>query len=89
VVVWAADPATTSCSPACNALEKKATKFFLPFEKLVPRYAALFGQLVPLYSSWLRAVGAKLPPEMFRDDDDGKLPAFDAFRKWGRSSPRA
>ncbi len=67
---------------ACKALEKKAAKLFLPFEKHVPKYTVFLGRLVPHYTTWLRAVGEKLDPEMFKDSEDNEIPAFEDFRRW-------
>jgi hypothetical protein len=76
------DELTDALDVACAALEKKAQTFFVPFEKETPKLDVLLGSLVSLYVDWLETVGSKLPMDQFKDDDGGKLPAYESFRKW-------
>lgn len=82
-VRWKDDAALEAAvAAACAHVEAAAARYFAPFEKQYARFDALFGDLVAHYSAWLRAEGAQLPAAAFRDDGDGRLPAFEAFRAW-------
>lgn len=64
----------------CLMLEAAASAFFAPFEQAYAGYEALFGQLVRHYADWLEATGSTLASHDFAVSDDGKSPAFDAWK---------
>jgi hypothetical protein len=82
-VRWEDDAKLESAiAEACRTLEKKAAAFFAPFEKLAPKYGVLLGRLVEHYAAWLDAEGKNLPPQDFKDNDEGKIAAYETFRRW-------
>lgn len=81
-VRWKSDAELEAALTRTSAsLERAAAKFFGRFEEAYDGYATLFGGLVRTYVSWLASEGNELAARDFILDDDGKLPAFDAWKR--------